>query len=280
MNQPQWGLADGVQGKLVNQVRWAVERSSIVTEAGVIQERAGGRSPSELRPIKFTRQYSRYAPGSVMVEVGETKVLVTATIEERTPRHVEDKHGWLTAEYSMLPGSTHTRNARERMRVSGRTMEIQRLIGRSLRTCIDLSQTGERTFTIDADVIQADGGTRTASITGGYVALFDALTSLRNEGLLDIIPIRFPVAAVSLGVVNNTVMLDLDYSEDSAADVDANLVMNNLGQLIEFQLTSEQAPLDRHQVDSLLEVGRQGIQSLMEAMQAAMAEPLTPTSAS
>ena len=234
--------------------------------------RSYGRGNQDCRPITITRHYSRYAHGSVLVEVGETKVLVTCSVEDRTPRHVKEDCGWLTAEYSMLPGSTHTRNQRERFRVGGRTMEIQRLIGRSLRTAVDLTLTGERTFTIDADVIQADGGTRTASITGGYVAVFDALAKLKEAGELELIPIKFPIAAISLGVVNGQVMLDLDYEEDSAADVDANLVMNNQGQVIEFQTTSENAPLDRATLDTMLDVGRTGVNTLMQHIQTALTD--------
>lgn len=228
-------------------------------------QRPDGRRPNELRPVTITRHYTKFAPGSVLIAVGDTKVLVTATIEERTPRHVvDDNTGWLTAEYSLLPGSTHTRAGRERMRVSGRTQEIQRLIGRSLRACVDLTRLGDRTITIDADVIQADGGTRTASITGAYVAMVDALRHLREKGLIKDIPIISPIAAISVGVLNGVPILDLNYEEDSAAEVDANLVMNAKGDIIEFQATSERAPLVRSQFYDLLDLAESGIRELLE----------------
>jgi ribonuclease PH len=223
------------------------------------------------------RHYTRYAPGSVLIELGETRVLVTATVEERTPRHITDGCGWLTAEYALLPGSTHTRAARERMKLSGRTQEIQRLIGRSLRACIDLTRLGDRTITVDADVIQADGGTRTASITAGYVALVDAITTLMEQGLLTVSPIVSPVAAVSMGIVNGEALLDLDYTEDSAADVDANLVMNADGQIIEFQTTAERFPLSRNQLQLLLDTGEHGIHQLLALQQESLLEK-TPSS--
>ncbi len=233
-------------------------------------ERSFGRSADEIRPVTITRHYTKYAPGSVLIAIGDTKVLVTATIEERTPRHVVDENtGWLTAEYSLLPGSTQTRANRERMKISGRTQEIQRLIGRSLRACIDLTRLGDRTITIDADVIQADGGTRTASITGGYIALIDACQHLVDRGSIPGIPIISPIAAISAGLIQGVPMLDLDYQEDSSADVDANLVMNARGEVIEFQTTSERTPMTRDQLDILLDLSEKGIRELLHIQQQA-----------
>ncbi len=203
------------------------------------------------------------------MELGDTRVLVTATIEERTPRHVPDNEGWMTAEYALLPGSTQTRVPRERMKISGRTHEIQRLIGRSLRAAFDLSRLGERTITVDADVIQADGGTRTASITAGYIAVMDALLSLQKTGQLEEIPLISPVAAISVGVLDGVPILDLNYEEDSTAAVDANLVMNADGDIIEFQTTSERSPLSRKALLEVLDLGEKGIRELL-AMQAEM----------
>lgn len=233
-------------------------------------ERSYGRTEQQIRPVKIHRQYSKYAPGSVLIEMGDTKVLVTTTIEERTPRHVTENHGWLTAEYAMLPGATHSRSNRERLKVSGRTSEIQRLIGRSLRACIDLTKTGERTFNIDADVIQADGGTRTASITGAYVALHDAITSLMERDQIKENPIKTPIAAVSVGIIKGEVFLDLDYEEDSSADADSNLVMTAAGEVIEFQVTSEREPLTRQQLEHMIDVGHDGIQQLLTIVQASL----------
>jgi ribonuclease PH len=237
-------------------------------------ERANQRQANQIRPIQIIRQYTKYAPGSVFISFGETKVLVTATIEERVPRHIlqtkEEHAGWLTAEYAMLPGATQTRNQRERVKVSGRTNEIQRLIGRSLRASVDLSRLGQRTITIDADVIQADGGTRVASITGGYVALMDALIHLDKQGMLPgELPIVSPVAAISVGVVDGTVLLDLDYEEDSQAEVDANVVMNGQGEFIEVQATSEKVPFSRDTMNEMLDLAHTGIQQLMDLQRAA-----------
>lgn len=234
-------------------------------------QRTDGRRPDELRPVTITRHYTKYAPGSVLIAIGDTKVLVTATIEERTPRHVVDENtGWMTAEYALLPGSTQSRASRERMKISGRTHEIQRLIGRSLRASIDLTRLGDRTITIDADVIQADGGTRTASITAGYVAMMDALQHLQNKGLIKEIPIISPVAAISVGVLNGVPILDLNYEEDSQAEVDANLVMNANGEIIEFQTTSERSPLSRDQLTELLNLAEKGIFELLEIQKQAL----------
>lgn len=234
-------------------------------------ERHDGRTPDQMRPVTITRHYTKFAPGSVLFEIGDTKVLITACIEERTPRHVTDENtGWMTAEYSLLPGSTQTRVQRERMRISGRTQEIQRLIGRSLRACIDLTRLGDRTITIDADVIQADGGTRTASITGAYIALYDALLHLQQKELIKEIPIISPVAAISVGIVDGVPVLDLDYEEDSSADVDANIVMNAEGEIIEFQTTSERSPLTRTQLLEVLDLGEKGVRELIEMQKQAL----------
>lgn len=234
------------------------------------------RESDELRPIKITRRFTKHAEGSVLIELGDTKVIVTATVEERVPRHIyvlkEESTGWLTAEYAMLPGATNTRTQRERLKVSGRTAEIQRLIGRTLRASVDLTKLGARTITIDADVIQADGGTRVAAITGGYIALVDCLRTLKEKGLLEEIPALKPVAAISVGLVEGTEILDLNYEEDSVAEVDANVVMNADGHLIEFQMSSERAPLTRQQMDKLVDLSEAGIRRLLEIQQAVLAE--------
>lgn len=229
-------------------------------------KRSYNRKPDELRPIKFTRGFTKYADGSVLVEFGETKVITTASIEEKVPRFLYDSgKGWLTAEYSLIPSSTHTRVGRDRGSVlSGRTQEIQRLIGRSLRAAVNLESIGERTITIDADVIQADGGTRTASITGAFVALYDALFKLKERGDIKEIPIIEPIAAISVGIVDGVPVLDLDYSEDSNAEVDANLVMNASGEIIEFQSTSEGKPFSRDQLLTLLDFGKKGIDDIIK----------------
>lgn len=224
------------------------------------------RKSNELRPIKFTKNFTKHAAGSVLVEFGDTKVITTVTIEDKVPRFLIDSGcGWLTAEYSLLPGATHTRVSRDRgTLVSGRTQEIQRLIGRSLRACIDLKKIGERTITIDADVIQADGGTRTASISGAFVALYDALLKLKNEGKINEIPIIEPVAAISAGIVKGEICLDLDYSEDSSAEVDANIVMTESGKIVEFQSTAEDKAFEKKDLLKLLEVGENGIKQIIE----------------
>ena len=228
--------------------------------------RKDNRKSDELRPIKFTRSYTKYADGSVLVECGDTKVIVTANVEEKVPRFLIDKGtGWLTAEYSLLPGSTHTRVSRDRgTMISGRTQEIQRLIGRSLRAAIDLSKIGERTITIDADVIQADGGTRTASISGAFVALYDAVLKLKEKDLISEIPIIEPVAAISSGIIKDEVLLDLDYSEDSTAQVDSNLIMTESGKIVEFRSTAEGKAYDKKDLLKLLEVGEKGIKEIIQ----------------
>lgn len=236
--------------------------------------RSFNRSAQELRPITLERHYIQHAPGSVLIAYGNTKVLVTVSVEDRVPKHIfdlkKDNHGWLTAEYGMLPGATHTRNQRERNKPSGRTAEIQRLVGRSLRTCLDLTQLGQRTLTVDADVIQADGGTRVAAITAASVALYDAVTYLKQEKGLLLNPWQGGVAAVSVGVIEGIPMLDLDYSEDSTADVDANVVMNDKGQLIECQATSEHAPFSRDTFNQLLDLAESGIRQIQDLQRQAM----------
>lgn len=228
-------------------------------------ERSYNRKTDETRPITFTRGFTKFPQGSVLVECGETKAIVTATIESRVPKFLQETgSGWLTAEYSMLPGATQERNPRERIKVSGRSMEIQRLIGRCLRSAIDLDDLGDITITIDCDVIQADGGTRTACINGGFVALYDALRFLYNKGSLPAIPLKEPVAAISAGIYKGFELLDLDYNEDSNADVDANVVMTESGKIIEFQCTSEGKPIDEITMLSLLQLGHKGIKEIIQ----------------
>lgn len=226
-----------------------------------MSQRLNNRANNELRNIKITTDYTKHALGSVLIEFGDTKVIVTASVDEQKPRWMdkEDKRGWVTAEYSLLPSATHTRCQRERSKISGRTQEIQRLIGRSLRSCVDLAKLGERTLTIDADVIQADGGTRCASICGGFIAMKTAIDKLIEKGLLSESPIIEPIAAVSAGIVCDDVRLDLDYEEDSSAQVDSNIVMTQSGKIIEFQTTAEGNPFDRKQLDEILSLGHQAI---------------------
>ncbi len=228
--------------------------------------RASGREPGELRAITIQRGYARHAEGSALIEFGNTRVLCTASIEEKVPGFLRDrKQGWLTAEYGMLPRSTNTRTDREaaRGKQSGRTQEIQRLIGRSLRAVMDLKSLGERTIQIDCDVLQADGGTRCASITGAFIALHDAVTSLSDRGLLKQWPIRDFVAAVSVGIVDGAPLLDLDYPEDSGCDTDMNVVMTGAGGFVEVQGTAEGEPFARSQMDSLLGLAERGIRELI-----------------
>lgn len=230
--------------------------------------RKHSQSHAHLRPIQIQRNFTQYAPGSVLVTFGHTKVIVTASVEEKVPPFLRDSGtGWITAEYSMLPSATHTRSKREvnSGKPSGRTTEIQRLIGRSLRSVVDMSLLGERSITIDADVIQADGGTRTAAITGGMVALNDAINGLLANKLILKNPIREFLAAVSVGIVNGQPMLDLCYEEDSNAEVDMNVVMTESGQFVEVQGTGEKRPYTRDELDSLLELASNGIQSLIKA---------------
>ena len=237
--------------------------------------RPSGRRPDALRPITLTRRFTKHAEGSVLVEFGDTQVLCTASVQDTVPRWLKGRgRGWLTAEYGMLPRATNTRTDREaaKGRQSGRTQEIQRLIGRALRMSLDLSKLGERQITIDCDVLQADGGTRTAAITGGMVALVDALNSLQRSGLLATYPLVGFVAAVSVVMYRGTPVLDLDYAEDSQAGSDVNVVMTDAGQLIEVQGTAEAAPFSRDEFNRLLDLGTQGVAELIQAQKAALAE--------
>ena len=237
-------------------------------------QRHDGRAAAALRPVKFTRSFTRYAEGSVLVEFGHTRVLCTATIEEGVPGFLRGKgQGWVTAEYGMLPRATHTRGAREaaKGKQSGRTQEIQRLIGRSLRAALNLQALGERTVTLDCDVLQADGGTRTASVTGAYVALAEACARLvAQKGIAN--PIHGQIAAVSVGIVNGQPVLDLDYVEDSSAETDMNVVMNSGGGFIEVQGTAEGHAMRRDELDALLALATQGTAQLFELQRAALGQ--------
>jgi ribonuclease PH len=236
-------------------------------------ERTAGRAAHALRPVTLTRHYTRHAEGSVLVAFGDTKVLCTASVEEKVPPHKRGSgEGWVTAEYGMLPRSTHTRSDREaaRGKQSGRTQEIQRLIGRSLRTVFDLSALGERTIALDCDVLQADGGTRTAAITGAFVAAHDAVSWLLEQGRIGASPIRDFVAAISVGVVQGTPLLDLEYTEDSACDTDMNVVMTASGGFVEVQGTAEGAPFSRTEMDALLGLAEQGIRELVGLQRAVL----------
>ncbi len=228
--------------------------------------RIDNRSRTQLRPVNMTVDYLDYAEGSVLIEAGKTRVLCAASIEEKVPLFLEGKgQGWVTAEYNMLPRATHTRSPRERDgRVSGRTQEIQRLIGRSLRAVVDMNALGPRTITLDCDVLQADGGTRTASITGAYIALHRACSLLVKRGLLSVHPVRTAVAAVSVGIVGGEIMLDLCYEEDSHADVDFNVVMTAEHEFIEVQGTGEGGVFSRATMDALVALAEQGIGELLE----------------
>ena len=235
--------------------------------------RSSGRRADELRPLRFTRGYTRYAEGSVLVEMGDTRVLCTASVEEGVPAFMKGRgQGWLTAEYGMLPRATHTRGRREASdgRQSGRTQEIQRLIGRSLRAVTDLSALGERTLKIDCDVLQADGGTRCASITGACVAVADAVAWSRGRGLVGADAMRDFVAAVSVGIVAGEAVLDLDYGEDSGCDTDMNVVMTGSGGFVELQGTAEGAPFTRDQMDALVALASGGIRDIVAAQKAAL----------
>jgi ribonuclease PH len=238
--------------------------------------RASGRAPDELRPVRITRGYTHHAEGSVLVEFGETRVLVTASVEDGVPSFMRGRgEGWVTAEYGMLPRATHTRSAREaaRGRQGGRTLEIQRLIGRSLRAVVDARALGERTVTLDCDVLQADGGTRTASITGAYVALADAMGALQRRRAIAASPLHGQVAAVSVGIVDGRPVVDLDYAEDSNAETDMNVVMNNGGGFIEVQGTAEGHAFRRHELDALLDLAAAACQRLFAAQAAALQAP-------
>ncbi len=224
------------------------------------------RKNNELRKIKFTKDYTKHALGSVLVEFGDTKVITTASVEEAKPKWMDksDTRGWLTAEYSLLPSSTNTRCQRERNKVSGRTQEIQRLIGRSLRACVDLEKMPDLTITIDADVIQADGGTRTASICGGFLALKIAVEKLLKEKKLKESPIIEPIAAISAGIIDGEVRLDLDYEEDSNAQVDSNIVLTKSEKIIEFQTTAEGEPYAYEQMLEIFNTAKLGINNIIE----------------
>lgn len=229
--------------------------------------RPSGRTPEQPRPIRLTRHFTRHAEGSVLVEFGDTRVLCTASVETGVPRFLKGTgKGWITAEYGMLPRSTGSRMQREaaRGKQGGRTLEIQRLIGRALRAAVDLSALGEHTLTIDCDVIQADGGTRTAAITGGCVALIDALNWMVAKKMIPRSPLVQKVAAISVGIYNGTPILDLDYIEDSGAETDLNVVMTDQGGFIEVQGTAEGAPFQREELDAMLELGKAGILQLFE----------------
>ncbi len=236
--------------------------------------RPSKREPNQMREIKITRNYTKHAEGSVLVEFGETKVICTASVEDRVPRWLKGNgRGWVTAEYGMLPRSTGSRMGREaaRGKQGGRTMEIQRLIGRSLRAAVDLKVLGEQMITVDCDVIQADGGTRTASITGGFVALSDAIQHLMESGAIKQNPITTPIASVSVGVYQGAPVLDLDYDEDSNAETDMNVVMNSEGQFIEVQGTAEEAPFSMEEMRQMLALAQQGIGELIAHQQESLA---------
>ena len=225
--------------------------------------RSARRRANQLRPIKIKRRYTRSAPGSVLISAGRTTVLCTASIEDSVPPWMKDAgSGWITAEYNMLPGSTSPRKRRDRTKVDGRTIEIQRLIGRSLRAVADLKALGPRSIVVDCDVLEADGGTRTISITGAFVALVDALRTIDDASFADAYPLRDSIAAISCGIVGNRSLLDLDYSEDSAADVDMNVVMTGKGKFVELQGTGEEATFDDKELASLLKLARGGVKQL------------------
>lgn len=234
-------------------------------------QRPDNRQPDELRPIKFERRFTQYAAGSVLAHCGNTRVLCTASISEQVPRFLKGSgKGWLTAEYRMLPGATHTRNDRELMKLSGRTQEIQRLIGRSLRAALDMEALGERSLTIDADVLQADGGTRTTAIMGAYVALEDAIAALIQSGQLTASPLRHQIAAISVGLLEGDPFLDLNYPEDFAADTDFNVVMNEKLEFVEVQGTAEAGSFSRKQLNGLLDYAEKGIAEVMTLQKAAL----------
>ena len=235
--------------------------------------RSSGRAPDELRPVRITRNYTRHAEGSVLIEFGDTRVLATASVEDGVPSFLRGRgEGWITAEYGMLPRSTHSRSPREaaRGKQGGRTLEIQRLIGRSLRAVVDMRALGERTVTLDCDVLQADGGTRTASITGAYVALADAVSTLLARRVLASSPLHGQVAAVSVGIVRGIPMVDLDYSEDSTAETDMNVVMRNGGGFVEVQGTAEGHAFRRNELDAMLDLAAVACARLFAAQLSAL----------
>jgi ribonuclease PH len=235
--------------------------------------RADGRANNELRPVSLSTGYNKYAEGSCLVEMGDTVVICTASVLNEVPRFLFGaQRGWVTAEYGMLPRATTDRTPRSRIQSSGRTYEIQRLVGRSLRAVVDLDALGERTITLDCDVLQADGGTRTASVTGAYVALMEALNRLKRDGVLKSLPTFDSVAAVSAGIVSGEVVLDLNYAEDSMAAVDMNVVMTGGGKFVEVQGTAEGLPFDRDRLNQILDLASQGVRQLFAAQQRALAE--------
>ncbi|MBI3944606.1 MAG: ribonuclease PH [Armatimonadetes bacterium] len=239
--------------------------------------RIDGRSPDQLRPVKFTRNYIKWAEGSCLIEVGDTRVICTASVEDRVPLFMKGSgSGWVSAEYGMLPRSCSTRSPRTdaRGQSSGRVAEIQRLVGRALRAAVDLKALGERTLWLDCDVIQADGGTRTASITGAYVALMDALAGLKQDGKLNRLALYEPIAAVSVGIISGVPMLDLNYHEDSQAAVDMNVVMTGSGKLVEIQGTAEHMPFTRSEMNALLNLAEKGIQELVARVKELASGPL------
>ena len=245
-------------------------------------QRSAGRRADQLRPVRITRGFTIHAEGSVLIEFGQTRVLCTASIEDKVPPHKRGSgEGWVTAEYGMLPRATHTRGDREaaRGKQSGRTQEIQRLIGRSLRAVFDLKALGERTLHLDCDVLQADGGTRTAAITGAFVAAQDAVNLLLSQGKLAASPITGPVAAISVGIVEGTPLLDLEYIEDVACDTDMNVVMTGAGHFVEVQGTAEGVAFTRAEMDRLLQLAEKGIAELVTLQVAALARPLTASGA-
>jgi ribonuclease PH len=251
-----------------------IPSASLTPDAG--RPRPSGRATDALREIRITRGFTCHAEGSVLIEFGRTRVLCTASVEDRVPGFLKGRgQGWLTAEYGMLPRSTHTRSDREaaRGKQSGRTQEIQRLIGRSLRAVVDLEALGERTLQLDCDVLQADGGTRTAAITGAWVATHDAMSWLVRQGLLSRSPLRDSVAAVSVGLWQGMAVLDLDYDEDSSCDTDMNVVMTGSGGIVEIQGTAEGLPFSRTQVDRLIDLAAEGIARLTQAQHQALALP-------
>lgn len=238
-------------------------------------QRIDGRSKDQIRPVRITRNYLKHAEGSVLIEMGDTKVICTASVDEKVPPFIKGTgKGWITSEYGMLPRSTEVRKPREsvRGRIDGRTMEIQRLIGRALRSIVDLDKLGEMTVYIDCDVIQADGGTRTASITGSYVALFDALNKLAEQDKLKAIPLNGYIAAVSVGIKDGETILDLNYAEDSTCQVDMNLVMTDNGEFIEIQGTGEESPFSKEKLSEMMELGEKGIKDLIELQKQCLGE--------
>ena len=236
--------------------------------------RLDGRATDQLRPVKITRDFIKYAEGSCLIEVGETKVICTASIEEKVPPFLKNSgSGWVTAEYGMIPRSCHTRTPRETTKggSGGRTQEIQRLVGRSIRSVVDLGALGERTIWLDCDVIQADGGTRTASVTGAFVAFVQAAAILKKEGVLKKIPISDTLAAISVGVVQNDEILDLNYAEDSSASVDMNVIMTSAGRFVEIQGTAEGMPFSRNRLNKLLDLADKGISELIVKVKESLA---------